>query len=357
MPDLIEILKTSVQRGASDVFILPQEPPSARVAGVPSRLEGLEPLSPEESQRMVYSLLTDEQKARFEQDWELDCSIFLPGVARFRLNVFRQSRGVAMVLRVIAGRIPTPQELGLMPSIVKLTELPRGLILVTGPTGSGKSTTLACLIEHINQAQKKHIVTIEEPIESVFQGSSSFINQREVGLHTRSFAQALKHVLRQNPDIILIGEMRDLETIQLAITAAETGHLCFATLHTQDAPSTVDRIIDVFPASQQPEVRLRLSMVLAAVISQTLLPRLGGGRACAREVMIVNSAIASLIREGKTHQISSAIEAGAKFGMISIDQYLAVLVKQRLIALEDALAAGRDPMGLKTLLGMGQAPA
>ncbi|MBI4348475.1 MAG: PilT/PilU family type 4a pilus ATPase, partial [Elusimicrobia bacterium] len=236
---------------------------------------------------------------------------------------------------------------------------PRGLVLVTGPTGSGKTTTLACLIETINKKHPKTILTIEDPIEYVYEDKASVVVQREVGQQTKSFSDALRHSLRQDPDVILVGEMRDLETIQLAITAAETGHLCFATLHTQDAPTTVDRIIDVFPAHQQQQVRIQVSTVLKAVISQTLLPRKDGkGRVCAREVMTMTSAVGSIIRDGKTHMLYGAIEAGAKFGMISMDQYLTFLIKQNAINPEDAVAKAHNPETIRTLLGMGsQAPA
>ncbi|MBI3547579.1 MAG: type IV pilus twitching motility protein PilT [Elusimicrobia bacterium] len=357
MADIADLLKAGVQAGASDVILLPKEPPLLRVSGTIQRLAGAAPMTPEECERSIYSLLTDAQKARFEEALELDCSFALAGSARFRVNVLKNSRGTAAVMRVISDKIPTPQELGLMPSIVNLTDLPRGLVLVTGPTGSGKTTTLASLIETINQKHHRHILTIEDPIEFMYENKNSIINQREVGAHTKSFAEALKHSLRQNPDVILIGEMRDLETISLAITAAETGHLCFATLHTQDAPSTVDRIIDVFPPSQQQEVRTQVSTTLAAVISQVLLPRKGGaGRICAREVMTMTPAVGNLIREGKTHQLYSAIESGAKFGMISMDQYLAFLVKQGAVTMEDAAMKAHDPGTMKTLAGMQQQP-
>jgi len=269
------------------------------------------------------------------------------------VNVFMQKNGVAAVMRTISSKIPTPNEIGLMPAMANLVDLPRGLVLVTGPTGSGKTTTLACLIELINQKHHKHVLTVEDPIEFVYEDKNSIILQREVGQQTKSFADALKHSLRQDPDVILIGEMRDLETIQLAITAAETGHLCFGTLHTQDAPSTIDRIIDVFPPHQQQQVRIQVSTVLQAVISQTLIPRKDGkGRVCAREFMRGTTAIGSIIREGKTHLLYSAIESGNKFGMISMDQYLAFLVKQNHVSIEDACAVAHDASTVRQLAGM-----
>jgi twitching motility protein PilT len=307
---------------------------------------------------MIYSVLLESDRARFEDRWELDCSLFLSGVSRFRVNVFLQKNGVAAVFRTISNKIPTPEEIGLMPAMVNLIDIPRGLVLVTGPTGSGKSTTLASLVEQINLKQQKHILTIEEPIEYVYEDKQSIVLQREVGQQTKTFAEALKHSLRQDPDVILIGELRDLETIQLAMTAAETGHLCFATLHTQDAPSAVDRIIDVFPAHQQQQVRVQVSTSLQAVICQHLLPRKDGqGRVCAREFMRMTPAIGNIIREGKTHLLYSAIESGSKFGMISMDQYLAFLVKQGLVTLEDTYAIAHDPNMVRTIASMVPQPA
>jgi twitching motility protein PilT len=357
MPDLIEILKSTAQMGASDLHMVIGKPPMVRLNGAIVPLPGAPKLAADECKTMIYSILSEDQRARFEDKWELDCSIALSGVSRFRVNVFMQKLGVAAVLRTISSRIPTAEELGLMPAMKNLIDLPRGLVLVTGPTGSGKSTTLACLIDLINQKYQKHVLTVEDPIEFVYEDKNSIILQREVGQQTKSFAEALKHSLRQDPDVILIGEMRDLETIQLAITAAETGHLCFGTLHTQDCPSTIDRIIDVFPAHQQQQVRIQVSTVLQGVICQTLLPRKDAkGRVCAREFMRMTSAIGSIIRDGKTHLLYSAIEAGNKFGMISMDQYLAFLVKQNLVAIEEACAVAHDPATVKQLVGMGQQP-
>jgi twitching motility protein PilT len=351
--ELTDILKTAVSHGASDVHIAPERPPMGRIKGEMVPLDQT-PLPADETRRMIFSLLYEEQRAKFEAAQELDTSLNLPGVSRFRLNVHEQRRGIGAVLRVIPGKIPSPAEIGLMPSVVKLAELPRGLVLVTGPTGSGKSTTLASLVESINISQRKTILTIEDPIEFVYDDKQSLIIQREVGSQTKSFGEALRHALRQNPDVILIGEMRDLETIQLAITAAETGHLCFGTLHTQDCPTSVDRIIDVFPPSQQEQVRVQVSTVLKAVVSQILIPRKdGNGRVASREVMVGTPAVGNLIREGKTHMLYGAIESGAKFGMISMDQHLAFLVKSGMASVEDCLAKARDAESFKTMLQMG----
>jgi twitching motility protein PilT len=358
MPELVDILKATAQAGASDLHLVIGKPPMVRLQGVIQPLPGLAAISADECKQMIYSILYEDQRARFEEHWELDCSFTLPGISRFRVNVFMQKNGVAAVLRTISSKIPTPQEIGLMPAMANLVDLPRGLVLVTGPTGSGKTTTLACMIELINQKHKKHVLTVEDPIEFVYEDKNSIILQREVGQQTKSFADALKHSLRQDPDVILIGEMRDLETIQLAITAAETGHLCFGTLHTQDAPSTIDRIIDVFPPHQQQQIRIQVSTVLQAVISQTLIPRKDGqGRACAREFMRGTTAVGSIIRDGKTHLLYSAIEAGNKVGMISMDQYLAFLVKSNVVAIEEACAVAHDPSTVRQLSGMAtQAP-
>jgi twitching motility protein PilT len=354
--DLTDYLKAVVASGASDLHLVVGKPPLARINGVMEAMQGAPALGAEECEQLIYSVMTEAQRARFEEDWEFDGSVSIPGASRFRLNAFRQKNGAGAVFRAIPTKIPSPAEIGLMPAIANLIDLPRGLVLVTGPTGSGKSTTLATMIEQINQKSKKKILTIEDPIEFVYEDKNSVILQREVGSSTKSFAEALRHAMRQDPDVILIGEMRDLETIQLAITAAETGHLCFGTLHTQDAPSTIDRIIDVFPASQQAQVRLQVSTVLQAVVCQQLLPRKGGGRVCAREFLRVTTAVGSLIREGKTHQIYSAMEAGAKHGMIGMDQYLAFLIKQGLVEPDEALTVAHDAATVKALAGM-TAPA
>jgi len=353
MAELTEVLSQTARLGASDLHLVIGKPPMVRRQGNIEPLPGLPEIKAEECERMIYSVLTEAQRAKFEEHWELDGSVALPGVARFRLNVSRQKNGIAAVFRVISSKIPTPAEIGLMPSIANLVDLPRGLVLVTGPTGSGKSTTLACLIEQINLKYPKKLLTIEDPIEFVYEDKQSIILQREVGSTTKTFSDALRHSMRQDPDVILIGELRDLETIQLAISAAETGHLCFGTLHTHDAATTVDRIIDVFPAHQQAQVRMQLSTVLQGVVCQQLLPRKGGGgQVCAREFMKITTGISNLIRQAKTHQIYGAIEAGAKHGMITMDQYLAFLVKQDLLELDEALAAAHEADTVKRLLGI-----
>jgi twitching motility protein PilT len=353
MIDLVTILKTAVTSGASDIHICVNKPPMMRLNGdvVPVGAT-MAALSAEETKSLIYSALYDEQRAKFEANWELDCSFAITGISRFRLNVLVARNGVEAVMRVIPSIIPTPEQLGLSPSIVNLSTLHKGLVLVTGPTGSGKSTTLAALLDLINQKKHGHMLTIEDPIEFTYEAKSCIIRQREIGQHTKSFGNALRAALREDPNIILVGEMRDLETIQLTITAAETGHLSFATLHTQDAPSTVDRIIDVFPPHQQTQVRVQLSSSLQAVVSQILLPRKDGkGRVAAREIMIMTPAIANLIREGKTHMIYSAIETGAKAGMISMDKALVSLVKQNLVSMEVALAKAHDQENFKALCG------
>ncbi|MCX5791065.1 MAG: type IV pilus twitching motility protein PilT [Elusimicrobia bacterium] len=354
MADMVTILKSAVQQGSSDIHICVNKPPMMRLNGQMMPVaEGLPVLTSEEAKALIYSTLYDEQRAKFEKDWELDCSFAVTGVSRFRLNVLVARNGVEAVMRVIPSIIPTPEQLGLPPSVTGLAGIPKGLVLVTGPTGSGKSTTLAALINQINIKQKKHILTVEDPIEFTYEPQACVVRQREVGQHTKSFNNALRAALREDPNVILVGEMRDLETIQLTITAAETGHLTFATLHTQDAPSTVDRIIDVFPPHQQTQVRVQLAASLQGVVSQILLPRADGkGRVAAREVMIMTPAIANIIREGKTHLIYSAIETGAKFGMMPMDRALSLLVIQNQISFEVAVAKAHDKEGLKKLCNM-----
>lgn len=342
--EMTEILKTAVSKGASDIHIVVGRPPMIRERGEIKPLEGFPVVTADESKRLVYSILYDAQRAKLEQNWELDCSFAIPGISRFRVNAFIQKNGTEAVLRVISSKIPTPEEINLPQSVLQFADLPRGLVLVTGPTGSGKSTTLACLINLINQKRHEHILTIEDPIEFVYEGQKCIVRQREVGQQTKSFANALKYALRQDPDIVLIGEMRDLETISAALTISETGHLAFGTLHTTDAAQTVDRIIDVFPPHQQQQVRVQLAGTLKGVVSQVLIPKANGvGRVAAREIMVVTPAIANLIREGKTHQIYSAIETGAKHGMISLDRALLNLVRSGEILLEDAVAKAHNP--------------
>jgi twitching motility protein PilT len=348
--DLAELLQYAVQYGASDLHLTVGRPPMVRITGklVPSGYE--QPLGDEETKSLIYSILTDDQKAKFEEDHELDLSIGIPGVSRFRVNVFMQRGYVAGVFRTIGETIPTVQELELSEAVQRLALLGRGLVVVTGPTGSGKSTTLAAMINLINQEKDAHIVTIEDPIEFVHPHIRCTINQRELGSDTYSFARALKSVLREDPNIVLVGEMRDLETIAAALTLAETGHLVLSTLHTQDAAQTVDRIVDVFPPYQQEQIRVMLASSLKGVVSQLLLPRADGtGRVAAREIMVVTPAIGAIIREGKTHQIYSAIQTGAREGMRTMEQALVDLYQEGLISLEDALGKANDPQEFKNL--------
>jgi twitching motility protein PilT len=338
-----DLLRMLVEKDASDLHIRAGEPPMMRIHGDLTRTE-LPRLSGEDIENLLFAILTEERKERFREFKELDLSYAIPGLARFRVNMFRQRGYVGSVMRLIPIRVKTIDELFLPPVTKELSLRPRGLILVTGPTGSGKSTSLAGMINHINLHERSHIITIEDPIEFMHTDIKSAVNQRELGMDTHSFAAALKHVMRQNPDVILVGEMRDLETISLAITAAETGHLVFATLHTTDAPQTVDRVIDVFPPEQQQQIRMQLSVTLQAVISQTLLPRADtGGRIAAFEVMVVTPAIRSLIREGKTHQLYTDIQTGGQFGMQSLDQHLLQLLSERKISYEDAIAKTSNP--------------
>ena len=349
--DLTEILQAAVKHGASDVHIVPGRPPFLRINGTMRGLS-VEPFSKEDTERMILGALREELVEKFRRDTELDTSFQADGTGRFRLNVLQQKDGLGAVLRVIPTEIPEPEEIGLDETLLKLTDLPRGIVLVTGPTGSGKSTTLASMINVINKNRKEHILTIEDPIEYLYPNGSCVVTQREIGTHSNSFKDSLKRALRQDPDVILVGEMRDLETISAALTLAETGHLVFSTLHTTDAAQTVDRIIDVFPPFQQQQVRIQLAGTLKAVVCQQLLPlATGKGRAAAREVLIVNSAVANLIREGKTHQIYSAIEVGAKFGMKSLDKDLARLVQEGTIDVEAAASKANDPDAIKRLSG------
>lgn len=342
-----DLLRELVSKEGSDLHLRVGEPPVFRIHGKLVRTNYPVITSVEE---IVYPILSPERRARFEKNMELDLSYEIKGLSRFRVNCFRQRGHMGAVFRAIPVKIKTIDELMLPPITKEIVMRPRGLVLVTGPTGSGKSTTLAAMIDHINRNRRCHVITIEDPIEFVHEDRMSAINQREIEIDTHSFAAALKHVMRQNPDVILVGEMRDLETISLAITAAETGHLVFATLHTTDAPQTIDRVIDVFPPEQQNQIRMQLSVTIQAIISQTLLPRIDtGGRIAAFEVMVATPAIRTLIREGKTHQIYSDIQAGSEHGMISLDQYLIDLLKKRYISYEDALMKSSNPRDFEQL--------
>ncbi|MEX2618636.1 MAG: PilT/PilU family type 4a pilus ATPase [Egibacteraceae bacterium] len=325
--DLDAVLAGLLEHGGSDLHLTAGVAPTIRVKGELQPLDGYPVMTPDELQKMLYGILTQKQRERFENDLELDISYAVPKVARFRVNVFQQRDSIGAVMRVIPFDILSIEELGIPAQVVNFAHLPRGFVLVTGPTGSGKSTTLAALIDVINRERASHIMTIEDPIEFLHAHKRSVVNQRELGTDTLSFAQALKHVLRQDPDVILVGEMRDLETIQVALTAAETGHLVFGTLHTQDAPQTVDRVIDVFPPEQQEQIRVMLGGALQGVMCQQLVKTADGeGRVAACEVMVATPAIRNLIREGKTHQMYSSIQAGKAHGMITMDQSLANLV-------------------------------
>lgn len=349
---LEDLLYMMVENKASDLHLAVGSPPLMRVNGELMPMP-YPVLKPNVVQPLLYSILTDIQITTFERHWELDFSYSVPGVSRFRVNVHRQRGSVGAVFRMIPSDTPSLDKLR-MPAIVKeLTERPRGLILVTGPTGSGKSTTLAAMIDEINRTRRTHIVTIEDPIEFLHNNKMSVITQREVGSDTESFGVALRHVLRQDPDVILIGEMRDLETIAAALTAAETGHLVFATLHTTSAPQTIDRIVDVFPEHQQDQVRTQLSNVLEGVVTQTLLQDiLGKGRVCAQEIMLGTPAIRTLIRDNKIHQIPSIIQASGKFGMQTLDQTLRTLVLEKKVTIDEAIAKSSNPDDFKALLAM-----
>jgi len=349
--DLADLLKHAVEYGASDLHLTASRPPMVRINGklIPSGYET--ELGPDDTKALIYSILTDDQKAKFEEEHELDLSIGIPGVSRFRVNVFMQRGCVSGVFRTIGENIPSCEELGLPEAVRQLALLPRGLVCVTGPTGCGKSTTLAAMVNLVNQERDGHIITIEDPIEFLHPHIRSTINQRELGSDTYSFPRALKSVLREDPNVILVGEMRDLETIAAALTLAETGHLVLSTLHTQDAAQTVDRIIDVFPPYQQEQIRVMLASSLKGVVSQVLLPKADGqGRAAAREILVVTPAISAIIREGKTHQIYSAIQTGAGQGMCTMEKSLAELHDAGLITEEDALSKANHPLELRALI-------
>jgi twitching motility protein PilT len=358
MANLHQLLKAMIEKGASDLHITTQSPPQLRIDGKLHPLK-MPPLTPPETKQLCYSILTDAQKHRFEESNELDLSFGVRGLSRFRANIFTQRGAVAGAFRAIPYKIMTFEELGLPKVVNELSKKPRGLILVTGPTGSGKSTTLATMIDKINTERNEHIVTVEDPIEYLHPHKGCVVNQREVGADTSSFKNALKYILRQDPDVVLIGEMRDLETIEAALTVAETGHLAFATLHTNSCVQTMNRVIDVFPPYQQAQVRAQLSFVLEGVLSQTLIPRANGpGRVLALEIMVPNPAIRNLIREDKIHQIYSQMQIGQeKFGMQTMNQSLVSLFQRRMISMEDALGRSSEVDELKNMLAQGNAAA
>jgi len=355
-PDLVAALLAVLDMGASDLHITVAAPPCIRIDGALKPLDGAPKWMRDKVTAALYSILTPAQRDVLERELELDFA-YTAGGARFRVNFYIQRNSVGGAFRLIPREIKQLAELGVPDSLGQFAQLPRGLVLVTGPTGSGKSTTLAALIDLINRTRADHIVTVEDPIEFLHKHRKSLVNQREVGHDTHSFASALKHVLRQDPDVILIGELRDLETVSVALTAAETGHLVFATLHTQDAPQTIDRIIDVFPPHQQAQVRAQLAATLQGVVCQTLVKKVGGGRVVATEILMMTSAIANLIREGKTFQIPSAMQAGKGLGMHTMDQNLAELVKSGLITRQAADEKAQDLEGLAQLIERGDGGA
>lgn len=336
MAKLDELFKIMVNSSASDLHLTSGAPPALRIHGDIQTLNYRQ-LTDEECQALVFEILNKEQRAAFEENWELDCSYNLEGIGRFRCNIFRQRKGLGAVFRYIPSKILTLADLDMPPAIKNILKAKKGLICVTGPTGSGKSTSLAAMINHLNEEHNYHILTVEDPIEFVHENKKSLINQREVGGHTKSFQSALKAALREDPDVILVGEMRDLETISLAMTAAETGHIVFGTLHTMSAPKTIDRIIDSFPEEQQAQIRVMLSESLQAVISQILLPKaIGGGRVAAHEIMVNNNAIQNLIREGKTFQVKSTMQTSSSYGMQTMDAAVRELMVNEVISKETA---------------------
>ncbi|TML30544.1 MAG: type IV pilus twitching motility protein PilT [Actinobacteria bacterium] len=357
--DFADVLIETLERRASDLHITAGAAPTVRVRGRLTPLEDYPLLTPTDTREIVYSILSNDQRQRLETDWQVDLAYSIPGRARFRVNAYFQRNAIGAAFRLIPADIVDIETLGLPPIVHELTKKPRGFVLCTGPTGSGKSTSLASMIDEINGSREEHIMTIEDPIEFLHKHKKCLVNQRELGSDATSFALALRAALRQDPDVILVGEMRDLETISTALTAAETGHLVFATLHTQDTPQTIDRIIDVFPPHQQHQVRVQLSVALQGIITQTLLPTAdGSGRCLACEVLIPTPAIRNLIREGKTHQIYSVLQTSASAGMQTMDSSLATLVRQGKITRALAEARSTTPEELRRLLdAAGAAPA
>jgi twitching motility protein PilT len=351
MPNLHQLLKAIIEKGASDLHITTGSPPQLRIDG---RLVPLKtpPLTPVETRQLCYSVLTDAQKHKFEEDSELDLSFGVKGLSRFRANIFMQRGAVAGAFRTIPFKILSFSELGLPKVVAELAKRPRGLVLVTGPTGSGKSTTLASIIDKVNNERHEHIITVEDPIEYLHPHKNCIVNQREVGADTQSFKKALKYILRQDPDVVLIGEMRDLETIEAAMVISETGHLTFATLHTNNCVQSINRILDVFPPYQQPQVRAQMSFVLQGIMSQQLLPKASGqGRVLATEVMVPNAAIRNLIREDKVHQIYSQMQVGqSRYGMQTMNQCLLDLYQKKLITMDDCLGRSTDVDELRNML-------
>jgi twitching motility protein PilT len=349
--DFSEVLLQVMERQASDLHLTAGSPPMIRHHG---KLHALDypRLSPQTTREVIYSILTNDQRQKLETDWQIDFAYSIPGRARFRVNSYFQRAALSAAFRLIPHEIPTLSELDLPPVLEEFTKKPRGFVLVTGPTGSGKSTTLAAMLDLINEVRQEHILTIEDPIEFLHKHKRCIVNQRELGADAATFGLGLKAALRQDPDVILVGEMRDLETIATALTAAETGHLVFATLHTQDTAQTVDRIVDVFPPEQQQQVRVQLSVALQGIVTQQLLPRADGqGRVCGCEILVPTPAVRNLIREGKTHQIYSALQTGGQFGMQTMDAALAQLVREHRITRELAESRSSAPEELRRLMG------
>jgi twitching motility protein PilT len=352
--DFADLLLDVIARNASDLHLTAGAPPMVRVRGRLAPLEGYPKLSTTDTREIVYSILTNDQRQKFENEWQLDFAYSVPGHARFRVNAYMQRAAIGAAFRLIPATIKSIEDLGLPAASHEFIKKPRGFVLVTGPTGSGKSTSLAAMIDAINQQREEHIMTVEDPIEFLHSHKRCIVNQREIGSDAQTFAAALKGALRQDPDVILVGEMRDLETISTALTAAETGHLVFATLHTQSAPQTIDRIIDVFPAHQQDQVRVQLSVALEGVMTQQLIPTAdGSSRVMAAEVLVPTPAVRNLIREGKTHQIPSAMQTGSNVGMQTMDAALATLVRAGHITQRVAEQRSSTPDELRRLTGTG----
>ena len=352
VPIIDELLKRLVNKGASDLHLMVQSRPILRINGLLLPQEDTPILNPDDIEALLSQAITKDQRDAFIHEHELDAACSISGVGRFRLNALKQRGSTSLAFRLVPYEIPTIDDLRLPQICKELVQKPRGLILVTGPSGSGKSTTLAAMINHLNDNNQRNVITIEEPIEYLFKNNKSIIHQREIGSDTSSFSKALKHSLRHDPDVIVIGELRDLATISTAMSAAETGHLVLGTLHTYDAAQSIDRIIDVFPPAQQRQVRLQLSQVLEAVLSQTLLPCLDGGRIAAFEIMLANSVIKRLIRDEKIWEITPNIEMGVREGSQSLNQALAELVRKNLVAKEDAILRSNDPVKLESLISV-----
>jgi len=353
MSNLRELLELVVKRKASDLHLTVGSPPQLRVDGKLLKMDS-DILEPEDTKKLAYSIMNEKQRQKFEEKSELDLSFGIEQLSRFRCNIFMQRGNVAVAIRQIPFRIPTFEELGVPKIVAEFANLPRGLVLITGPTGSGKSTTLAALLDKINRERHVHILTVEDPIEYLHRHQNSIVNQREVHSDTQSFASALKYALREDPDVVLVGEMRDLETVEAALNISETGHLAFATLHTNSCPESITRIVDIFPSNQQEQIRVTLSFVLQAVVTQQLIPRVGGGRVLGLEIMICTPAIRALIRDDKLHQVYSLMQAGQKYGMKTMNMSLAELYLARKITLGEAMARSSNVGELNELLSLKQ---